>query len=184
MGVKEGDAVYLTETPDGYQISPYDPEFARQMEMAREFGLDDYRSPASGCLLTDPGYSHRLKELMDHGRLSSFDDLNLLRVGRHFRLDDKTKAIVGRNESDNELIMNHRRPEHAKLEALDIGSPITLLIGNASEENILKAAQLTARYSSARDESEVAVEVEIGSDVKILRVCPADGRALSAIAAR
>lgn len=36
MGVKEGDAVYLTETPDGYHISPYDPEFSRQMELARK----------------------------------------------------------------------------------------------------------------------------------------------------
>ncbi len=36
MGVKEGDTLYLTETPDGYRISPYDPEFARQMELARK----------------------------------------------------------------------------------------------------------------------------------------------------
>ena len=36
LGVKEGDAVYLTETPDGYRLSPYDPEFSRQMELARE----------------------------------------------------------------------------------------------------------------------------------------------------
>jgi hypothetical protein len=36
MGVKEGDAVYLTETPDGYRISAYDPEFGRQMELARK----------------------------------------------------------------------------------------------------------------------------------------------------
>ncbi len=36
MGVEEGDAVYLTETPDGYKISPYDPEFSRQMELARK----------------------------------------------------------------------------------------------------------------------------------------------------
>ena len=36
MGVKEGDAVYLTETPDGYRLSPYNPEFSRQMELARE----------------------------------------------------------------------------------------------------------------------------------------------------
>jgi putative addiction module antidote len=43
MGVKEGDAVYLTETPDGYQISPYDPEFARQMELA-EKGMKKYRN--------------------------------------------------------------------------------------------------------------------------------------------
>jgi len=36
MGVEEGDAVYLTETPDGYRISPYDPEFSRQMKLARK----------------------------------------------------------------------------------------------------------------------------------------------------
>ena len=36
MGVKEGDSVYATETPDGYRISPYDPEFARQMGLARK----------------------------------------------------------------------------------------------------------------------------------------------------
>lgn len=36
MGVKEGDTVYLTETPDGYRMSPYDPEFSRQMKIARK----------------------------------------------------------------------------------------------------------------------------------------------------
>jgi putative addiction module antidote len=36
MGVKEGDTLYLTETPGGYRIGPYDPEFARQMELARK----------------------------------------------------------------------------------------------------------------------------------------------------
>ena len=43
MGVKEGDAVYLTETPDGYHISPYDPEFSRQMELAKK-GMKKYRN--------------------------------------------------------------------------------------------------------------------------------------------
>jgi len=43
MGVKEGDAVYLTETPDGYRISPYDPEFGRQMELVEE-GMKKYRN--------------------------------------------------------------------------------------------------------------------------------------------
>jgi putative addiction module antidote len=35
LGVDKGDALYLTETPDGFRITPYDPEFARQMEAAR-----------------------------------------------------------------------------------------------------------------------------------------------------
>jgi len=36
LRVREGDALYLTEAPDGYRISQYDPEFARQMEVAEE----------------------------------------------------------------------------------------------------------------------------------------------------
>lgn len=43
MGVKEGDTVYLTETPDGYRVSPYDPEFEKQIESARK-GMDAYRN--------------------------------------------------------------------------------------------------------------------------------------------
>jgi len=39
MGVAEGSSVYLTETPDGYMISPYDPEFSRQVELARKVQL-------------------------------------------------------------------------------------------------------------------------------------------------
>lgn len=34
LKVQKGDTLYLTETPDGYQITPYDEEFARQMEVA------------------------------------------------------------------------------------------------------------------------------------------------------
>lgn len=36
LRVREGDALYLTEAPDGYRISQYDPEFARQMEIAED----------------------------------------------------------------------------------------------------------------------------------------------------
>ena len=36
MKVECGDAVYLTETPDGYEVTPYDPEFSGQMEVARK----------------------------------------------------------------------------------------------------------------------------------------------------
>ncbi|MCL2297285.1 MAG: AbrB/MazE/SpoVT family DNA-binding domain-containing protein [Proteobacteria bacterium] len=42
LGVKKGDTVYLTETPDGgYRLTPYDPDFARQMALAEEIMHDD-----------------------------------------------------------------------------------------------------------------------------------------------
>ena len=35
LNVAAGDSLYLTETADGYLLTPYDPEFSRQMEAAR-----------------------------------------------------------------------------------------------------------------------------------------------------
>jgi len=43
LKVKQGDIVYLTESPDGYTVTPYDPEFAEQMEAARQ-GMSEYRN--------------------------------------------------------------------------------------------------------------------------------------------
>jgi putative addiction module antidote len=44
LRVEEGTTLYLTETPDGgYRLTPYDPEFARQMEVAEE-GMARYRN--------------------------------------------------------------------------------------------------------------------------------------------
>ena len=129
----------------------------RQLELAQEFGLEDYPSPVSGCLLTDVGYSNRLRDLLANTEHITFDDLNLLRVGRHFRLDHDTKVIVGRNEQDNKMILACKQPLHCHLEALNIGSPVTLLIGNGSEENLTEAARITARYSAAKDQPVVTV---------------------------
>ena len=36
LKVEKGDALFLTETEDGYRLTPYDPEFAEQMEAARK----------------------------------------------------------------------------------------------------------------------------------------------------
>ncbi len=42
LGVKKGDIVYLTEAPGGgYRLTPYNPEFARQMKLAEEIMHDD-----------------------------------------------------------------------------------------------------------------------------------------------
>ncbi len=43
LHVREGDAVYLTESPEGLRITAYDPSFADAMEAAEEF-MTDYRN--------------------------------------------------------------------------------------------------------------------------------------------
>ena len=42
LGVEKGDTLYMTEAPDGsYRLTPYDPEFERQMTRAEEVMHDD-----------------------------------------------------------------------------------------------------------------------------------------------
>jgi tRNA U34 2-thiouridine synthase MnmA/TrmU len=144
----------------------------RQLELAKQFGLQDYPSPASGCLLTDVGYSNRLRDLMAHSGRLTFDDINLLRVGRHFRLDEQTKVIVGRNELDNNYLDAHKQKYHCRFEVMQAGSPVTLLIGNPSEENLSKAASLTARYSSLKDSDLVPVTITGPEGEKVMMVSP------------
>ncbi len=156
----------------------------RQLELANEFGLKDYTSPASGCLLTDVGYSKRLRDLLAHTERVTFADLNLLKAGRHFRLDQKTKIIVGRNEKDNKLILSYKQPYHMCLEALGVGSPVTLLVGNATEDNVQKAAMITARYTSAKNRSRVEVTLTDKCNERQVVVAPASDEELSPLAIR
>lgn len=145
----------------------------RQMQMARDFGLTDYPAPAGGCLLTEPGYTRRLKDLMKHNADFDFSDLNLLKHGRHFRIDDKTKIIVGRDKLDNNKIVELSRPDHIMLEARGTGSPIVLLDGNPDNGQLRLAAAITARYCDFKKEPEVDITVTFKSEEKIIKVNPA-----------
>ena len=149
-----------------------------------QFGLQDYSSPASGCLLTDAAYSVRLRDLLAHTERVTFDDLNLLKAGRHFRLDKETKVIVGRNEQDNQLLLSFKRPHHMQLEALNVGSPITLLVGNATDENIKKAAMITARYTSAKNRPQVELTLTSDGGERKVVVAPAADEELQPLAVR
>lgn len=40
LALDAGDTVFLTESPDGYRLTPYDPEFEAQMKVARDVMRD------------------------------------------------------------------------------------------------------------------------------------------------
>jgi tRNA U34 2-thiouridine synthase MnmA/TrmU len=129
----------------------------RQMALAEEFGLTEYPNPAAGCLLTDVRYSDRLRDLLKHNPDPDFNDLNLLRVGRHFRLSDHAKLVVGRNEKENDLIESLRQPDDCIMEVKEFGSPIGLLRGEADWMVMKTAASVVARYCDGKNESILRV---------------------------
>jgi tRNA U34 2-thiouridine synthase MnmA/TrmU len=129
----------------------------RQMALAEEFGLKEYPTPAAGCLLTDKRYSDRLRDLLKYKPETDFNDLNLLRVGRHFRIGPQTKLVVGRDKAENEIIETLLQKGDYRLEAPDFGSPVGLLRGIADDRTLKIAASVVARYSDGKDERSLRV---------------------------
>jgi tRNA-specific 2-thiouridylase len=126
-----------------------------QMVLAAEFGLTDYPSPAGGCLLTEPNYAHRLKDLLTYNPAPGFRDVDLLRIGRHFRFSPSCKIVVGRNKTENKTIQSMSMNGDCLLKVEGYGSPITLVSGEITDEAIRVAASICARYSDAKNLSEV-----------------------------
>ena len=145
-----------------------------QMALAADFGLTDYPAPAGGCLLTEPNYSFRLRELLDHEADPSLEDLALLRLGRHFRVSHGCKIIVGRNRSENEAMLSLGAGKSAYLRVEAHASPVVLMQGRATEEIIRIAASLCARYSDARHLDAVDVKVNDRGSSFTLRAGPAN----------
>jgi tRNA U34 2-thiouridine synthase MnmA/TrmU len=120
-----------------------------QMALAKAYGINDYPCPAGGCLLTDRGFARRMRDLVQHCTDFGLNDVNLLKVGRHFRLSPTAKAVVGRNEDENQRIVRLSRPGDLLLEVQDWAGPVTVLRGTATAKEIRLAAAITVRYSDA-----------------------------------
>lgn len=144
-----------------------------QIALANEFGLTDYPAPAGGCLLTDPIYSHRLRELLEFTLSLRLKDIQLLRVGRHFRIPGGGKIIVGRHEADNRAIDSLLDSGDYLLWVEGQGSPQTLAGGTMTEDELEIAAALCARYSDAKALPFVDVSVRKNGTCAIMRVRPA-----------
>ncbi|SLM27950.1 putative tRNA, (5-methylaminomethyl-2-thiouridylate)-methyltransferase [Desulfamplus magnetovallimortis] len=150
-----------------------------QIEMAKGFGVTDYPAPAGGCLLTDKGFSRRLKDLMQHhqGDVYSRRDLYLLKYGRHIRLDDNTKIVVGKSRVDNNMIESMYKPgKDIYIRHASIAGPFVLVPGGALKDGekmsmaIELAASICSGYTKASPGTVAQMSVMSGSVERIVNV--------------
>ncbi len=150
-----------------------------QIELAAIFGIHDYPCPAGGCLLTDPGFAKRIKDLFTHQPDFTLNDVHLLKVGRHFRFSPKAKLIIGRKEDENQKIETFSREGDILLKAVHYPGPLSLLRGESGPEEIERAAAITTRYGKARELKSVEVSCRKASHgaseeaLQIMTVTPA-----------
>ncbi len=146
----------------------------RQLELARHYHITEYLTPAGGCLLTDPIFSRRLRDLFDHQDPVKIRDIELLKVGRHLRFSPTVKVIVGRHAQDNERLLGLVAAGDDLLRVEGHPGPLCLIPYGGSMEEIQKAAAICVRYSDApKDEAIAVLWSRAGKEKGIsVRSCP------------
>jgi len=117
-----------------------------QIELAKAFKIKDYPNPAGGCLLTDPEFAKRLKDIINRKELN-IRNIELLKLGRHFRFPQDAKLVVGRHEKENEQLLNLAQDNDYCFMPKDTAGPTCLGIGDLDDELIRFCCAIASRYS-------------------------------------
>ena len=144
-----------------------------QIELAKSIGLRSIPNSAGGCLLTDKHFAARVRDLIEHEGDITLNDVELLKVGRHFRLSAKAKLIVGRNKDENEIIDSLKRESDLILEPKDVKGPKALLRGEYDEGIITTAAEIVCRYSDTDGNCTILINKN-GINLTEIRAKPID----------
>ena len=130
-----------------------------QLDMAKKYGIENPPNAGGGCLLTEPHFGIKAKDLFSHTKNPTINDIDLLKIGRHFRLDEETKFIVGRNKDENEMIKAISLPGDILLEAKDFVGPVSILRGSNAKQHLKFASSITLRYSDAPNNEQAIVSI-------------------------
>ncbi len=136
----------------------------RQMELAKEFGLTDFESPGGGCLLTDENFTIKMHDFIAHDTLE-VQDIPVLKFGRHLRLEDGAKLVVGRNQEENAFLQNIENSKFLHLKTVNIPGPYALLSRNATNEDKDRAVKIILNYCKTSPNSLYTVNLD-GTDIE------------------
>jgi tRNA U34 2-thiouridine synthase MnmA/TrmU len=153
-----------------------------QMQLAAEFGIEEYPQPSGGCcFLTDQNYARKLRDLITYKGKERIvmDDFILAKVGRHFRLSEDLKVIVGRDEAENKFLANFcKKGDHWFFETVDYKGPLTVTDGEVMPEDIDLIAGITAGHSDGKTAEIVQVQYRGNKGEGTVWVRPITGQEL------
>jgi tRNA-specific 2-thiouridylase len=129
-----------------------------QLTYASDRGWEDYQSPGGGCLLTEEGYTRKIQDFISHDNFEA-SDIEILKVGRHFRLLYGAKLIISRNKDENDRMEKINSQRYMKLKVEDIPGPIGFLDKDAIGGDKKMAASLMLTYTKWGVEKEGSVMI-------------------------
>ena len=138
-----------------------------QISLSSSLGINDYPCPAGGCLLTDPGFANRIRDLMKNDPNFIVNDLHLLKLGRHFRLTPTAKFVVGRNEEENKRLVALVKENDLIFYPTNKKGPTGVGRGIFDKELISQASRIIAKYSSKERDEELAISYKLANKSEI-----------------
>ena len=131
----------------------------RQLELAKEIGLEDFESPGGGCLLTDANFA---KKMFDFIKYDKFEvkDIPVMKFGRHLRLKDEAKLVVGRNKEENEHLQNIENDKYYHLATVGVPGPHAMLSKNATEADKELATRIVLTYCKTKIEETYTISYD------------------------
>ena len=131
---------------------------SRQLALAKSYGWEDFPTPAGGCLLTDIQFSARIKDLLEHETFES-SDTYILKNGRHFRLPEGSKLILGRNQNENDFLETVEMDKYLRLHIEELNAPSGLISKNASTKECEMACKILLSFTKGNPEQRYDVTV-------------------------
>ncbi len=129
----------------------------QQMNLAKEWGIEDYPWPAGGCLLTDPAFCNRLEDLVEHNQVTT-GNIERIKVGRHFRISPSFILTVGRDENENNKLLSLVSKEDIIFEPAELPGPTAIGQGVFNDEIKTICSQIIARYTAKDKEVKVTIK--------------------------
>jgi len=130
-----------------------------QFRLAEQTGVKDYPTPAGGCHLTELSFVPKMKDIFTHSDELDLRDFKLLKIGRHFRLGDRTKAIIGRDENDNLKLDNAVQNDETSFHWLDGNGPVGILVGKQGQEYLDMSLRILLRYTKAEPGASCRISI-------------------------
>jgi tRNA-specific 2-thiouridylase len=134
-----------------------------QLRIAERYGVIGYSTPAGGCLLTDKNFAAKLRDLFEDSKAVNPNDIRLLTVGRHYRFETGVKIVIGRDNSENNVLISLASHGYHLFMPQGFPGPVALLNGNPTQDVKQTIGRLIITYS--KQVSGRAYRIRYGNEV-------------------
>lgn len=137
----------------------------RQLELVKEIGLDNFESPGGGCLLTDENFAKKMFDFIKHDTFE-VRDIKVMKFGRHLRLKDGAKLVIGRNQEENAHLQEIQNDKYYHVKTLGLPGPHSMLSKSATKADKELAAKIILTYCKTKEGMEYTLSFDKTEEIQ------------------